>query len=129
MISIVSGVLIFVIGQLIIVLFIQPIQELKKCLSDIVVHILTNTHNFSNLNSDKSIGLELKKLTANLIATTSKIPFYKFIYWVIKTPSEGVIFKINIDMIRLSNYMGGRSIDNVDIADRIVSNLSIFKKH
>jgi hypothetical protein len=32
-------------------------------------------------------------------------------------------------MIRLSNYMGGRSIDNVDIADRIVSNLSIFKKH
>jgi len=108
--TIISGVAVFVLGQILLKLIIEPIQDLKKEIATTLNNLIYYANIISNPNTNspekyKETSQKLRQHASNLASKVSIIPFY--ILWVslrILPPKEN-IFKAKTYLIYISNSL------------------------
>ncbi len=87
-ITIITGVVVFVISQYFLKIIIDPIVSLKKTLGKISALFLREQRKITSASATVDIQEKIWALTASLMAKSTTIPFYKRISFFINLPSE-----------------------------------------
>lgn len=79
--TILAGVSVFVLGQVFLKWVIEPIQDLRKVIAEILFYLANDhsiIHNAEIVNKEEalSVGKNLERLGARLLANQNLIPFY-----------------------------------------------------
>lgn len=96
--TILAGVLVFVLGQIVLKWIIEPVQELRKLKGEILFHLANDYAIIQNANTvEKEVALEvgkvLERLGASLLAGEHLIPMYTCIQRIFSLPeSESIKF-------------------------------------
>lgn len=80
--TIIAGVSVFVLGQMVLKWIIEPVQELRKLKGEILFHLSNDYATIQNANTVKKevalgAGKDLERLGASLLAAEYLIPMYK----------------------------------------------------
>lgn len=107
-ITIFSGVVIFVLGQLTLKLLIEPVQEFKKTIADVALSLIEYSNIYANpgvagVEVEKKASEELRKLSSRLNAQVYLIPFYGITAQVFRLPLKKQVVNAASDLIGLSN--------------------------
>lgn len=115
---ILAGVIIYVLGEIIVKIVIDPVQELKRVIADIAFKLIHYSHVFklstaedpSEAASEKTIGREkleqaadeYRKLASMLNAGFRLVPFYSFARVMFFLPREADIIDARNELIEMS---------------------------
>jgi hypothetical protein len=114
--TIITGVTVFVGGQIVLKWLIEPIQELRKIIAEVLFY-LANDHNIiHNANMiDKEDALStcknLRRLGANLLSIQQLIPIYEVSYRVFHLPKQEDIEHASKRLSLMSNSIFGKEPD------------------
>lgn len=106
--TIISGVFVYILGQFVHKLIIEPWQKQKECVANIAYHLIF----YANVYSSPGVGkeerneeasIEARKLAAELTATTYHIPAYSLFARIKIFPKESDIMNARNQLIGLSN--------------------------
>jgi len=108
--TVLSGVMIYVMGQIILKLMIEPVHEAKKTIAEIshsLVEYADIIHNPGVLAQEKTIEVSqhLRRLSAQLHAHLFLIPCYRKTAWVFGLPSRDKILTAATQLRGLSNVI------------------------
>ena len=108
--TIVSGVLTFVIGQVFVKLVIEPVHELKKTLSQISHALIEHANVIANPGVPaKEIideaSKQLRRLSSQLHAHLYLVPLYGVTARIFFLPSEQKVREASTELIGLSNSL------------------------
>lgn len=108
--TILSGVFVFVLGQIFLKMVLEPINALKKSFADIAHGFFVNApfiYNPKALNGDqKSIVRErLLSLSGNLHGSLHFVPCYKLWGWVFRMPKAQKIRDAAQCLVTISNWL------------------------
>jgi len=106
--TILSGVLTFVLGQVIVKLVIDPVQDMKKTIGMISHAMVERAHVISNPGIPEKVvmdetSIELRKLASQLHAHLRLVPQYSRTAKVFGLPSDTQVRKAAGALIGLSN--------------------------
>lgn len=126
--TVLSGVITFVVGQLVVKLILDPVHDLKKTISQIS-HTLVDRANVianpdvSTKEEKDETSLFLRKLSANLHAHLYLVPAYVTICRIFRLPSKEKLLSASTNLIGLSNgiYSTNRTKADEWSAKRIVT--------
>ena len=110
-VTVISGVLVFVFGQTILKLVIDPVNEMKNHIGNVAFSLLQHSNVYGNaevLNANdnlSNIKTELRSHASNLLRSTSIIPFYSKTSKLFSLPSEEEVEKAITSLIALSNSL------------------------
>lgn len=109
-VTIFCGVSVYVLGQIILRLFIEPIAELRKTISQVQYNLIYSAHILHNsevmdIEKINEVSLALRSLCAELHAKRAGIPLYPYLSWLVGLPSESKIRKGATNLIALSNWI------------------------
>ena len=128
--TVISGVLIFVLGQLLVKVFVEPIHKLRALKGDIVGFLTYYSNVYlshPDLNKDEEIrkvSTEARKLGSDLIARALVIPCYRFCSMLRAVPKFHDITIAHRELIGLSNTV----LSNSDSSpERATKRLEIIK--
>ena len=131
--TVISGVLTFVAGQLVLKLIIDPVYEFKKTVADIAIALIENANIYANPGVagneiERKASESLRKLSSYLNAHIYLIPSYPLVSKMFRLPSRDKVVDAAINLIGLSNGMFNSSLVlvNVERADKIRDALGIF---
>ena len=107
--QIIVGILIFIIGQYILKLILEPIVEFKGLFGSISAFFLREQHKIMNASNDEinkkpnditidyylQLHNEVRKLSSQLLSKSYAIPFYSFISTLLRLPSKSCILKVS----------------------------------
>lgn len=115
--TIISAVMIFVLGQIGLKLIIEPIQELKKEISEILNATVFYADRISNPNSNSQdvvdeVSKILRKHASNLEAKSSIIPFYRIFEIFRVLPNKQNMSEAKSHLIGLSNSLSNSENNN-----------------
>lgn len=115
---ILAGVIIYVLGEIIVKIVIDPVQELKRVIADIAFKLIHYSHVFklsSSEDSDPATGEkeiapekleqaadEYRKLASMLNAGFRLVPFFPFARVVFFLPKEADIIDARNELIEMS---------------------------
>jgi hypothetical protein len=81
--TIVAGVMVYIIGQAILHFVFEPIKEFNKQRTDTSFLLLFQQARITNaLNPDKKVSDDIKEMGAALISSMGQIPCYQFLSWL-----------------------------------------------
>jgi hypothetical protein len=91
--TILAGVTVFVLGQIVLKWMIEPIQELRKLKGEILFHLANDhatIHNAKTVEKETAleVGRTLERLGASLLANQHLIPMYSRIQRVFQLPDR-----------------------------------------
>lgn len=123
--TIISGVAVFVLGQIALKMFVEPWQTQRECIARIAHHLIYYANVYSNpgvgteeVNNEAS--KETRKLASDLIASCHRIPFYERLSSVKLFPSMHSILEVQKNLIGLSNSThSGEPLHNASRSDKI----------
>ena len=106
--TIFSGTMVFVIGQIIVKLVIDPIQQFKAVIADISHALIEYAHIYSNpgltgTEREAEVSGKFRQLSSRRNAAAYLIPFYSSISKWILLPSRDNVDKATGHLIALSN--------------------------
>ncbi len=115
--TIFSGVLTFVLGQLVLKLVIDPIQEFKRTVSDVAFALIEHASIYANPGvadgeTLKKVSSEFRKLSSKLNSQMYLIPFYGLVSGIFGLPSKTRVFESSQKLIGLSNGVFG-AVENL----------------
>lgn len=111
--TIISAVMIFVLGQISLKLIIEPIQELKKEISEILNAMVFYADRISNPNDViDEVSKILRKHASNLEAKSSIIPFYRIFEIFRVLPTKQNISEAKSHLVGLSNSLSNSGNNN-----------------
>lgn len=120
LLTILAGVSVFVIGQFILKLVLEPIVSLKISLGELSAFCLNNRAQITNANATLEMQNELKKLSSTLISKKQAIPAYQFFAFFLKMPCENNIVESCKSLNLISTEMvKGTSMQQVNIQSSI----------
>lgn len=93
LLTIIAGVTVFVLGQFVLKLVLEPVVSFKESLGNLSAFCLRNRAKISNANATPELAEELKTLTAIIISKRNTIPAYSFFSFVLRLPKENEILK------------------------------------
>ena len=131
-ITILSGVIVFVLGQIILKLFVEPWQRQRECIAKISNSLLVHANVYSNPGVGERdeiliISKDIRKLAAEFIASCNRIPFYQYLSKTKIFPSIEIVKTVQKNLIGLSNSLyKGDAIHNNDRAEEIKKLLKII---
>jgi hypothetical protein len=111
---IMAGIIIYVLGEIIVKIVIDPVQELKRVVADIAFKLIHYSHVFklsaSDESAEKKIDLEklesaadeYRKLASLLNAAYHLVPFYSFTRFVFGLPREADVLSARNALIEIS---------------------------
>lgn len=102
--TILAGVTVFVLGQIVLKWMIEPIQELRKLKGEILFHLANDhatIHNAKTVKKETAleVGRTLERLGASLLANQHLIPMYSRIQRVFQLPDREKISTILCETI------------------------------
>ena len=108
--TIMSGVFVFVLGQTILKLFVEPWQKQRECIANISNNFLFYANVYANPSVDNNdkvtlVSTETRKLSAELISRCNRIPFYVKLSKTKLFPSVSIINRVHKNLIGLSNSL------------------------
>ena len=82
--TIIAGVFVFIIGQIILKLFVEPWQKQRECIALIGHSLILHANIYGNPGKgDGNIlteaSQEIRKLAADLVTSCNRIPFYNIL--------------------------------------------------
>lgn len=115
--TIISSVMIFVLGQIGLKLIIEPIQKLKKEISEVLNATVFYADRISNPNSNSQdvvdeVSKILRKHASNLEAKSSIIPFYRIFEIFRVLPTKQNISEAKSHLVGLSNSLSNSGNNN-----------------
>jgi hypothetical protein len=86
--TLLGGIVIFVVGQIILKLIIEPTQELKKSLAGTSHAMLLHQAKLTNATPDKEIAAEMKSMSVEFVSKSHTVLWYPFVRIVFGLPSR-----------------------------------------
>lgn len=122
--TVIAGTLVFVLGQFILRLFIEPFDELMKLISKIEDNLIFYANVCCNpgTNSEKDTeaGIVLRSLSTQLIAKTNRVIGHKIFEKLRLLPKRNNLLKAHQEMIGLSNSVHtGDPLENQERRNKI----------
>jgi len=114
--TIFAGVSVFVIGQIFLKWMVEPIQELRKIIAEVMFYLANDhyiIHNAHMLDREEVLSSckNLKRLGANLLSCQQLIPFYKKLFKIFRLPSHDDIVLASKRLSLISNSAFGKERD------------------
>lgn len=115
--TIVTGVAVFILGELILRLFVEPIQELKKLQRQLIEDMSFYARIYYNATIDTpefrmkiyDVSNLLRKNAVQIESIIYIIPFYKYLAKMKLVPNSKEISIINANLIGISNTITGET--------------------
>lgn len=132
--TIITGVVVFVAGQLVLKLVIDPVHDFKRTVADIVHALAEYAGVYSNPGGavpaiQVKASEELRKLSARLNAQMFLIPSYDTVSKVFRLPPRKAVREISGHLIYLSNAVfpsaQGLGLNSAERADKIYEALGV----
>jgi len=130
-----SGVITFVLGQLVIKLLVDPVQDFRKAVADIALVLIEYANVYANpgvagSEIEKKVSEEFRRLSSRLNAQMYLIPCYPITAKIFGLPSRKKVVDAASNLIGLSNGVfqsaSNQVLVNVERADKIRKALGIF---
>jgi hypothetical protein len=130
-----SGVITFVLGQLAIKLLVDPVHDFRKTVADIALALIEYANVYANpgvagSEIEKKVSEELRRLSSRLNAQMYLIPCYPITAKIFGLPSRKKVVDATSNLIGLSNgafqSASNLVLVNVERADKIRKELGIF---
>ena len=126
--TVLSGVTVYITGQVILKIFLDPIVKLKESIGSVNCTIVKFAHIIHNSKAGQHdqfdvVFSELRLQSGELYAKYSAIPFYKFTRLMFGLPSQKNLFEAARNLIALSNWMGQDNDNKVGFILRNVHDL------
>ena len=90
-VTIVAGVSVFVIGQFILKLVLDPVVEFKKALGELSAFFLREQASITNAMATEDTANEIGRLSSSLLSLREAIPFYTLSRFIFFLPSHASI--------------------------------------
>lgn len=124
--TIFTGVIVFVLGQTILKLFVEPWQQQRECIAKISNAMVMYANSYLTpgvLSNDEilRISKETRSLAAELAASYNRIPFYITLQKSSIFPSLENIRTVQSNLIGLSNGLGNNA--NPDKNERRINEI------
>lgn len=106
--TIISGVAVFVLGQIALKLFVDPWQRQRECVAHIAYILLYYANVYSNpgvVTKEKNdeASVETRRAASELVASSYRIPCYSFVSKSQMFPTLETINEVRKQLIGLSN--------------------------
>lgn len=110
--TIVTGVTVFVLGQILLKLLIEPIQKLREVIAEVAFHLAndhTVIHNAVIVKEEEAeaVYTNLRKLGARLVSSQQLVPFHPFLGKCFFLPEKANIAKAAQRLFQIPNHMYG----------------------
>jgi hypothetical protein len=124
----VAGILVFVVGQIIQKLFIEPIQEQRKSIGEVLYVLdyyceLTFTEG-TDLETTKDASKYLRRATSDLYRNTATIPWYGFFAAIKMVPKRKIIESIQKEVSALTREINNDKL--TEAHEKVKSELKIM---
>jgi hypothetical protein len=107
--TVISGVLVYVLGQAVLHFVFEPIKEVNKQRGDTSFLLLSYRHKITNAsNKGEKLQRDIKEMGAALVSTMWQIPFYSFLssLTVFGLPTKDDVLKAAQEINGISWGMG-----------------------
>lgn len=130
-----SGVMTFVLGEMIIKLFIEPVHDFRRTISEVALTLIEYANVYTNPGEtkgevEKKAAEEIRRLSSRLNAQIYLIPYYQITSKIFCLPSRSEATNATKNLIGLSNGIFSLASDsasvNLERAKRIRKSLGIF---
>jgi len=124
--TIMGGVIVFCISQIVLKFFIEPIQKLDMCrgeICDVLIftrNIYLNPNTFSK-EKELEVSIEIRKLATKLLSIKNMIKGNNFFSSVNLSIKEENILKAHRELIGLANSIGPISSNEVQNTIKVIS--------
>lgn len=120
--TILAGVAVFVLGQILLKLVIEPIQKLREVIAEVAFYLANDhavIHNAEMVEKEKAqiASSNLRQLGARLVASQQLIPFYSYLGKLFSLPDRANIQKASQRLFQIPNHMYGGSPEKYDRLD------------
>jgi hypothetical protein len=127
-ITIFGGFFVFVLGQIVIKFFIEPIQKQSEAIGDIAHSLIYYADQYSNPGSGKPEDIKetsnvLRKLASELVAKTYVIKLYIIWESLKLVPKRNAIMEAHSNLIGLSNIVYEKHVGMVKEAYEMRKNI------
>jgi hypothetical protein len=135
LLTVFSGVITFVLGQLAIKLLVDPVHDFRKTVADTALALIEYANVYANpgvagSEIEKEVSEELRRLSSRLNAQMYLIPCYPITAKIFGLPSRKKVVDAASNLIGLSNGVfqsaSNLVLVNVERADKIHKALGIF---
>ena len=114
--TILAGVSVFVLGQILLKWIIEPIQKLREVIAEVVFYLANDhsiIHNANVVDKEEALsaGKNLKRLGAKLVSSQQLIPFYESVLRICRLPERDNIVSASNRLSLISNSMFGDEAD------------------
>jgi hypothetical protein len=103
--TVLGGVFIFVLGQIVLKLVIDPAQELKRTLGGTSHSLLLHQAQLTNASFDKDIAAEIKLKSAEIVSKSHTVLWYALVRIVFGLPSKKNILSVSRQLNLISYGM------------------------
>lgn len=105
-----SGVLTYIFGQLVLKLVIEPVQEMRRTIAIISHSLIEHANIIQNpgvpsLEVTKETSAHLRKLSSQLQSHLYLVPSYKLTAWAFRLPKQDKVLAASTHLIGLSNSL------------------------
>ena len=112
--TILIGITIFVCGQIILKLVIEPVAQFKRTMADIAHTLIRYAHALHNTNLiqddlHRETYNRLRMLSGQLYGDMKLIPLYWLYRVIFFLPSKSNVYKAAKNLLAISNWMGGNN--------------------
>jgi len=115
-ITILCGVSVYILGQIFLKMFIDPVAELKRTISKVQYNMTFFAHlMYTDVSKEQDIeevfGV-VRALSAELLSSANLIPFYSFVHVIFGLPKIENIRKSSTNLIALGNWINRQGRDD-----------------
>ena len=105
LLTILGGVSIFIVGQILMKLIIEPAQELKKSLGTVSNTLLLHQAQLTNAAFNKEIAFQIKSISAEILSKSGVLLGYDFVHKLFDLPSKANILMASRELNQISYGM------------------------
>jgi len=110
--TIVAGVAVFVLGQILLKLVIEPIQKLREAIAEVAFRLASDhavIHNAETVAKEQAeaVSSDFRQLGARLVSGQQLIPFYSHLRKLFSLPDKDDIGKAAERLFQIPNHMYG----------------------
>jgi hypothetical protein len=106
--TILSGVSVFVLGQFILKLILDPIVSLKNVFGELSAFFLREQAKITNASGTEEIQNEIKRLSSSILANRQAIPFYKYVALILRLPTDKSLHNTCGALNKISYHVTGK---------------------
>ncbi|MDP1681759.1 MAG: hypothetical protein Q8L39_08280 [Burkholderiales bacterium] len=124
--TVLAGVVVFVLGQLLLKMIIEPVQQLKRTMAEIANIFISYAYVIHNPNVVKpelqqEVFEKLRELSGKLYGDMALIPLYSIVGKAFFLPSMKNVYQGAKNLIAIANWMYGKESGNQ--FDHIIRNV------